>query len=116
MRRPLVALALLVALAGCAKHPTITAGVTGGTIGFSACYLDVEKAGTCGIVGGSAALFLGGLVAIVTYFTDTSAHELKFDDDEEMRPVEREPLDAGVDAAPPDAAARAADSGVDSAP
>jgi len=109
---------LAIALAGCAKHPTITAGVSGGAIGFGACYLEVEKAGTCGVLGGSAALFLGGLVAVVTYFTDTSAHELKFDDEEDLRPVEREPIDAGVDAAPslPDAAARTVDSGVDSAP
>jgi hypothetical protein len=99
MSARLRSIALLLALAGCARHPTITASVAGGTIGFGACFIEVEKASTCSIVGASTALFLGGLVALATYFTDSSAHELKLDDEtEELPEIVRELPDAGIDA------------------
>jgi hypothetical protein len=98
MRREPVALAL--ALAACARHPTISATVTGGSIGFGACYLEVEKGGTCGVIGASTALFMGGLVALVMHFTDASAHALPPDDELEdyvpPRKVVRMAPDAGV--------------------
>ena len=131
----LVALPLLFTLCGCTfatEHPAVTAGIAGGTIGFGGCYVDGVKSSTCGIVGGSTALFLGGIAALVTLLADTSAHDLPPDD--ELQPdgdaavrvrthTAPPPLlpDAGVDASPPppDAAAAdapRADAGVDSAP
>jgi hypothetical protein len=73
------ALALVFALGGCAfsqKHPGITIGATAGVIGFGACGLAVEKIGTCGIIGGSAALVLGGITGLVTLLADTNDHSL----------------------------------------
>lgn len=67
MRAP--ALVLAISLTGCAfavKHPAVTAGVVGGTVAFGTCELgtDLDSHGTCGIVGGSAALALAGVVAL----------------------------------------------------
>jgi len=71
--------ALLVLLAGCTfakNHPGVTIGATAGVIGFGACGMAVDKLGTCAIIGGSAALVLGGITGLVTMFADTNAHEL----------------------------------------
>ena len=140
------AIAMLFALAGCTfsqKHTPVTVGVAAGVIGFGGCYVDNVKASTCGIVGGSAALFLGGIAALVTLIADTSAHELPpqpdLDQDQQGRvrvhthtalppvlPDAGVPLvDAALPSPPPpllpgDAAPAAdappADAGVDSAP
>jgi hypothetical protein len=98
-------------LCGCARHPAITATVAGGSIGFGACYIEVEKGGTCGVIGATTALFMGGLVALVMHFTDASAHELPRDDELEdyvppnkaarVPPDAGVAVDAGLDAAPP---------------
>ena len=104
-------LALLLALCGCTftqKHPEVTVGVAGGIVGFGACYVDDVKASTCGIVGGASAVFLGGITALVTLLTDTSAHQLPPDEELTEPPVPtivRHHADAGVDAAPPSDAA-----------
>lgn len=130
----LVAFPVLLALCGCtfaSKHPSVTVGIASGTIGFGACYIDGVKGSTCGIVGGSTALFLGGIAALVTLIADTGSHQLPPDD--ELQPDDEAAVrvrthtapppvlpDAGVDAAPPadapPADAPPADAGVDSAP
>ncbi|MDB4953633.1 MAG: hypothetical protein JWO36_1202 [Myxococcales bacterium] len=98
------------------RHPAVTAGIVGGSIGFGACAVDNGPLATCGIVGGSAAVFLGGLMALVTIFADTTDHSLPPDEPEEpeiirprrhaVAPVAPEIVaDAGVPDAPsPDAA------------
>jgi len=63
-----LALALVLSVTGCAfavKHPAITAGIVGGTVGFSTCELGTsfESTGTCSIIGGAAAVGLAGVVA-----------------------------------------------------
>jgi hypothetical protein len=96
-------IAMLLALAGCVfaqKHPAITAGIVGGSIGFVTCQINVEdKPGTCALVGAGAGTFLALVVAIATAFTDTEDHTLpKLD---ELPP---EPIDAYAYDAVPDAA------------
>jgi hypothetical protein len=101
--------ALLLALCGCAfakNHPGITIGATAGVIGFGACGMAVEKLDTCALIGGSAALVLGGITGLVTLFADTNAHELppfEEEQDESIIRTRTEPPpglpDAGVGAA-----------------
>ena len=61
-----LALALIVTLSSCAfgaRHPAMTAGIVGATLGFSTCEIgtDFEGAhGTCAGVSAGAALLLGG--------------------------------------------------------
>lgn len=60
-----VALAALPA-AGCAsavKHPAITAGIVGGTLGFGTCKLASDSYGACAAVGGAAGAFLAAVAA-----------------------------------------------------
>jgi hypothetical protein len=71
MRALALALAISISgsVTGCAfavKHPAITAGIVGGTVAFGSCELgtDFESHGTCGIIGGSGALGLAGIVAL----------------------------------------------------
>ena len=62
-----LALSLLVPSAGCGfavKHPAITAGILGGTVGLGTCELAGADHTSCFAVGGSAALVLGGVVAL----------------------------------------------------
>ena len=118
MRRAVVILALCSSLS-CAKHPVITVAVASGTIGLMSCEINGASQGACGIIGGTAALVLGGIAALVTAFADTNAHQLPTDEEllpngavrvhthTDLPPV---PLDAGVpdaavmtDAPPPDA-------------
>lgn len=85
-----------------AKHPGLTVGIVTGTTGFGICQLNVSSTGTCAIVGGTAALALGGITALVTLFANTSAPPPDPDLDEEMRyqsvtpPPPGLPVDAGV--------------------
>jgi hypothetical protein len=77
MKRALVVLAL-VSFTGCesaAKHPAITIGAVTGTMGFGLCALSVGDVGTCGIIGGSAALVLGGITALVTLLANTNEQD-----------------------------------------
>jgi hypothetical protein len=116
---------LVLALAGCAfatKHPAATAGIVGGTMGFSSCWIAVEKLDTCGKVGG----VIGGGLFLVTFLATTFL-QTDADDDSEASggmqrvpgqgmpegpylPPEPNPLpatalpDAGVPAVPVDAA------------
>jgi hypothetical protein len=89
MKRVLACLALvtLVSCESAARHPAITIGTVAGTIGFGTCEISVEKLGTCGIIGGTAALALGGITALVTLLANTNAPEEPTGDlDEEGRP------------------------------
>jgi hypothetical protein len=73
MDRPTPTAALLaIALAaglpsvGCesaVKHPAITAGIVGGTLGFTTCKLGSDNLGACLAVSGGAAAFLGLVAA-----------------------------------------------------
>lgn len=65
----ITALALIVSLSSCAfavKHPAATAGIVGGTLGFSSCEIgtDLDAHGACAVVGAGAALLLGGAVFV----------------------------------------------------
>ena len=77
-------------------------------VGGLACEIDSpEKQSTCGIIAGGAALFLGGIAAVVMLFAPAEDHELPpLDDDDDERvhvhtstPPPPVPVDAGVDAA-----------------
>jgi hypothetical protein len=64
----LLAIALAAGLpsAGCesaVKHPAVTAGIVGGTLGFATCKLASDNYGACLAVSGSAAAFLGLVAA-----------------------------------------------------
>jgi len=74
MRRPARSRAILLAAAlaaaspsaGCAsavKHPAVTAGIVGGTLGLSTCKLASDNTGACFAVGGGAGAFLGLVTA-----------------------------------------------------
>ncbi|HEY1556039.1 MAG TPA: hypothetical protein VGF94_14475 [Kofleriaceae bacterium] len=79
-----LALMLALLLASCGspqRRPTITAAVAGAAMGFGGCEIDGVKDSTCAILGGSAALFLGGIAALVTLFVDTDSHQLDPDDE-----------------------------------
>jgi hypothetical protein len=45
------------------KHPAITAGIVGGTLGFTTCKLGSDNLGACLAVSGGAAAFLGLVAA-----------------------------------------------------
>ena len=115
MKRALVVLAL-VSLAGCesaAKHPAITIGTVTGTMGFGLCELSVAELGTCAIVGGAAALALGGITALVYLLADPNAQPEDPAQEESPREYVTEPppglpawmqTDAGVPPVASDAA------------
>jgi hypothetical protein len=62
----LLAAALAVPSTGCAsavKHPAITAGIVGSTLGFGTCKLASDSYGACLAVGGGAGAFLAVVAA-----------------------------------------------------
>ena len=69
-----LAITLCLALTSCAfavKHPAITSGLVGGSIGLLTCEIgtgfdlsDGEMVATCGAIGGGVGLVLGGVVAL----------------------------------------------------
>lgn len=74
--RALVLCVALLATTSCesaARHPAITIGAVTGTMGFGLCALSVNDTGTCAIIGGGAALALGGITALVTLLANTNA-------------------------------------------
>jgi hypothetical protein len=104
MKGWIVAIAL-VASTSCAaalKHPAVTAGAVGFTLGFTTCEVDAEEVGKCSLVGGGAALFLGGITALVTYLTDAPEPVTEGEVIEDTTPVRsfQHHRDAGIDAAP----------------
>ena len=116
-----LAILALAATLSCAKHPALTVGIGGGSIGLVSCEMQGSKQSTCGIITGIVALGLGGLAWLVTSLADTNAHELPPDDEmlpdgavrvhthTELPPVV---LDAGPAARAPVDAAPVADAGV----
>ncbi|MEJ7599840.1 MAG: hypothetical protein WKG01_18185 [Kofleriaceae bacterium] len=61
-----VAIALLISLSSCnfaVKHPAVTAGIVGGTVALGSCELASGDQKACFVFSGSAALFLGLVVA-----------------------------------------------------
>ncbi|MEO8554771.1 MAG: hypothetical protein ABI678_32560 [Kofleriaceae bacterium] len=102
MKAALVAVALMFS---CARHPALTVGIAGGSIGLLSCEIQQGEQTNCGIITAAVGLGLGGLAWLVTTFADTDAHALPNDDEvlpdgavrvhshTELPPV---PLDAGV--------------------
>jgi hypothetical protein len=70
------------------KHPGVTVGITAGTVGFVTCGVAVEELKPCSIVGGIAALAIGGITGLVTTFFDTEDHTLP-SDEEPIEPIRR---------------------------
>lgn len=116
---------LALALVGCARHPVATVAIGAGSVGLLTCEANsaslwnshdaAHTQATCGIFTAGAALFLGGLTALITHFADSEATPPPADEQmlpsgvlrvrthSEAPPV---PADAGVDApleAPPTA-------------
>lgn len=63
----LLAACLLASAPGCGfavKHPAITAGILGGTVGLGSCELAGADHSSCFLIGGGAAAVLGGVVAL----------------------------------------------------
>jgi hypothetical protein len=61
-----IAVASVLAAPGCGfavKHPAITAGIAGGTLGFTTCKLASDNWAACGYVAGGAGAFLGLVTA-----------------------------------------------------
>jgi len=101
MKRALVVLAL-VSFAGCesaAKHPAITIGTVTGTMGFGLCELSVGDTKECAVVGGIAALALGGITALVTLLANTNAPEEP--ETQEQGPGARDDVNAPPPGLPP---------------
>jgi hypothetical protein len=92
-----VGLALVASCSFTQRHPAVTAGIVGGSLGFTVCYVDAEKP-VCALVGAGAAVFLGGFVALVNLFADTEDHSLPSDEPEEPDFVRlrKRVVDAGV--------------------
>ncbi len=77
----LAVLALALVLGCTGRKAPIAVSITGGVMGFAACEADSVKVSTCGAIGGSAALFLGGIALIVTLLFDTEEHTLPPDEE-----------------------------------
>lgn len=78
--KPAVVAVLVFGLAGCTfatKHPAATAGIAAGSMGFTTCFIGVEKLDSCGAVGGIAALGIFGITWLATTFLVTDADELE---------------------------------------
>jgi len=105
LRRPtpagaLLAIALVAGLpsAGCEsaiKHPAITAGIVGGTLGFATCKLGSDNTAACLAVTGGAAAFLGLVAAAALWLGGDGNSSVPDDEQEQVQPL---PVD---DAAPP---------------
>jgi hypothetical protein len=105
-----VALVLCAALAcgSCSsmvRHPVLSAGTVGLALGFGTCEVDEGPIGSCAAIGGGAAVFLGGIAALVMLIAPTPAPVVDGEvlDPDEIEQLRRKPrprhADAGVDAA-----------------
>ncbi len=119
MKSLVLMLALATASGSCVKHPAVSAAIAGGVIGFGGCEIDSVKVGTCGIIGASTAVALGGIAWLVTTLFDTEDHAITFDDDDELTPqggvkvhTQTAPPPVPVDAGVPDATAPVIDAPV----
>jgi hypothetical protein len=113
-------LVILALACGCARHPAVTVAVAAGSVGLLSCAVNETSPGTCLVIGGGAAAVLGGITALVTYFADTSAHELP--PDQELLPsgvlrvrTHTEPPPVQADAGVPESLPRPATAAVDAA-
>lgn len=89
MTRALALSAILACAPACAQavqHPVPSLAVVGGAIGFGTCEMDGIGVGTCGIIGASTAVFMGGVAAIVYLLTDQPPPQME---GEEIDPTER---------------------------
>ena len=94
--------------ASAVRHPAITAGTVGFTVGFVACEAEEAGLGKCAAVGGGAALFLGGIAALVLWLSPPDDEPVTEGEVVDGPPLRTFTHDAGV---LPDA--RAIDAGVD---
>jgi hypothetical protein len=85
------------------KHPAITAGIVSGVIGFGACEMEGSPTGTCGLIGGGAGVFLGGIAALVLLLFPPGEHQILSGEPEPEQVYGRRArlLDAGVAPTPP---------------
>ncbi len=86
---------LCVTVAGCGfavKHPAITSGIVGATVGFGTCEIgtDFESNGTCGIVGAGAGLALFAIVGVAILLGGEGHTVLQESMTEEPPPIVRE--------------------------
>jgi hypothetical protein len=92
----LTAVTLIAALAsepGCSfaiKHPAVTAGVVGGTLGLATCKLASDDIGACLAVGGGAGAFLG-LVAAAALWLGGDGHSVLIEEQAQPLPEESRP-------------------------
>ena len=92
----LTAVTLLAALAsgpGCGfaiKHPAVTAGIVGGTLGLGTCKLASDDIGACLAVGGGAGAFLG-LVAAAALWLGGDGHSVLIEEQAQPLPEESRP-------------------------
>lgn len=109
-----IALVVAAALAGgsCAsavRHPVLAATTVGLALGFGTCEVDEGPIGSCALIGGGAAVFLGGIAALVMLIAPTPAPVVDGEvlDEDEVQALRRKPhpvaADAGVDAPVADA-------------
>jgi hypothetical protein len=85
MRR--FALVALIALGSCEfaqKHPAVTAGIVGASVGFMGCETDGVDTKYCAEAGGAAGAGLFLIAAVVTYFFDTGDNQ-PIPEDEELQ-------------------------------
>lgn len=86
----LLAACLLASTTGCGfavKHPAITAGILGGTVGLGSCELAGADHSSCFLIGGGAAAVLGGVVALALLVGGEGNTILREDPaDEQLRP------------------------------
>lgn len=98
MKRALSVVVML-SLGSCAfatKHPAVTIGIVAGTIGFTTCFLAVEKPGTCGLVGLGAGVAIGGITGLATtVFEPNAPAEPDESDADMMRRVRGEGVPEG---------------------
>ncbi len=90
-----LALVLAISITGCGfavRHPAITAGIVGGTVAFGTCELgtDFENHGACGIIGGSGAVALAGIVALAVLLGGEGHTVLQEPMTEDPPPIVRE--------------------------
>lgn len=77
-------------LAGCesaVKHPAVTAGIVGGTLGFGTCKLASDSYGACAAVGGGAGAFLA-LVAATAMWLGGEGHSIAVEEEAQPLPLE----------------------------
>jgi hypothetical protein len=87
----LVAAALTVPSTGCAsavKHPAITAGIVGATLGFGTCKLASDSYGACLAVGGGAGAFLA-IVAAAAIWLGGDGNTVMVEEQAQPLPDER---------------------------